>query len=589
MRASRSALLIAALVTAVPAFLLSDPGFVPVAERVEGEGGSIRHAFWLPRIESLYLDYELIAESAGTKRPTVEVELNGAVVGTLWVEALFRQEFGRALLPVAAARQGANEIVVRVAEGDEAQLTLHGRLHNYYGIAPDPPRAAVVSGDGVLAAWSVEGVAAGGVRLLALYAGAILLVWLFQGVLPIGSSSWLLLAPAALLLPILAWALTSPRHIWLFPETLLLVAVIPCLAVMAALFLNQRRRLVLEIAGVTLVTLLLLEVALRAVNAISPSFIFYADSYGRYRGRPGAPHHGATLNAGGFNDRDHPIDRPPQVRTRIVALGDSFAFGVVPRPSNYLTLIEQRLSSDGSVELINLGVSGTNPRDYRAVLVDEGLKYRPDLVLVSLYVGNDLELREPRWYERSYVTTLVNFLWHLGRARQTVIVAEGALAAYHDDEPSMDEGAFARIQMDRAWLYTSANERLGVAVERTIADVRDICNLARGVAADCLVVVIPDETQVDAALQGDVARAWSRSRGSLDFNRPTRAIVESLGRAGIPALDLLPAFTKSGGNERLYKPRDTHWNLAGNRLAADAIAPVVAAWRDKKLATDKLR
>ena len=57
-----------------------------------------------------------------------------------------------------------------------------------------------------------------------------------------------------------------------------------------------------------------------------------------------------------------------------------------------------------------------------AVLVDEGLKFRPDLVLVSLYVGNDLEVRQPRWYERSFVTTLINFLWHLNRARQKKVL-----------------------------------------------------------------------------------------------------------------------------------------------------------------------
>jgi len=28
--------------------------------------------------------------------------------------------------------------------------------------------------------------------------------------------------------------------------------------------------------------------------------------------------------------------------------------------------------------------------------------------------------------------------------------------------------------------------------------------------------------------------------------------------------------------ERLYKPADTHWNLAGNRVAAEAIANALA-------------
>ena len=123
----------------------------------------------------------------------------------------------------------------------------------------------------------------------------------------------------------------------------------------------------------------LLEGALRAANAVSPSFIFYSDSFGRYRGKPGSPHHGTVLNSRGFNDVERSVSRPPHVRTRIVALGDSFAFGVVPYADNYLTLTERGLASDGSVEVINMGVSATDPRDYRAILVDEGLAYRPDL------------------------------------------------------------------------------------------------------------------------------------------------------------------------------------------------------------------
>ena len=503
------------------------------------------------------------------------MELNGSVVTALPVEALFKEEFGRTLLPVAAVRQGGNEIVVRAA-GERASLALHGRLHNYYGVAPDLPRAAIVSDDGWRVWWSGLTVFVGSVRFLAFYAGAILLLWLFQRSIPEGASSWLLGAPSALLLPLVVWALASPLHVWLFPETLVLLAAAPCVAVLGGVFLARRRKVVLEIGGVTVVTLLVLEAALRATNAISPSFIFYADSYGRYRGRPGAPHHGSTLNSGGFNDRDHPVERPAGVTSRIVALGDSFAFGVVPRPSNYLTLIEQALASDGSVELINLGVSGTEPRDYRAILVDEGLRLRPDLVLVSVYIGNDLEVRQPRWY-----SVLRHDDDQLPVARESGTADRGrrrrCAGAYDDEEPSMDEASFVRIQMDRTWLYTGPDEALSAAVDRAVSDLGDICDLARGVGADCLVVLIPDETQVNVALQRDVARAWGRPAGSLDFARPTRVVSGALARAGIPAVDLLPAFQQAGATRRLYKPRDTHWNVAGNRLAAEAILLLRAA------------
>jgi hypothetical protein len=42
-------------------------------------------------------------------------------------------------------------------------------------------------------------------------------------------------------------------------------------------------------------------------------------------------------------------------------------------------------------------------------------------------------------------------------------------------------------------------------------------------------------------------------------------------------VDLLPAFRSAARTTRLYKPRDTHWNIAGNRLAAREIAAAVRA------------
>jgi cell volume regulation protein A len=56
-----------------------------------------------------------------------------------------------------------------------------------------------------------------------------------------------------------------------------------------------------------------------------------------------------------------------------------------------------------------------------------------------------------------------------------------------------------------------------------------------------------------------------------------RAIAAALSAQGVEVLDLLPAFAEAGQQTRLYKPRDTHWNLAGNRLAATVIAPAVRA------------
>jgi hypothetical protein len=53
--------------------------------------------------------------------------------------------------------------------------------------------------------------------------------------------------------------------------------------------------------------------------------------------------------------------------------------------------------------------------------------------------------------------------------------------------------------------------------------------------------------------------------------QPNRLIASALGAEGIKTLDLLPTFQEAGRSAVLYKPQDTHWNLAGNQLAAKAI------------------
>ena len=42
-------------------------------------------------------------------------------------------------------------------------------------------------------------------------------------------------------------------------------------------------------------------------------------------------------------------------------------------------------------------------------------------------------------------------------------------------------------------------------------------------------------------------------------------------KENINYLDLLEPFKAKSQTTRLYKPNDTHWNIAGNKLAAELI------------------
>ena len=95
----------------------------------------------------------------------------------------------------------------------------------------------------------------------------------------------------------------------------------------------------------------------------------------------------------GFREPRLPSPKPAGV-ARIVALGDSFTQGFgVDESAAYPRQLEARLAhADPSrrVEVMNLGVPGTSPRDYLGHLRDPGLAYAPDVVLVGV-MANDVQ------------------------------------------------------------------------------------------------------------------------------------------------------------------------------------------------------
>jgi hypothetical protein len=84
-------------------------------------------------------------------------------------------------------------------------------------------------------------------------------------------------------------------------------------------------------------------------------------------------------------------------------------------------------------------------------------------------------------------------------------------------------------------------------------------------------VLIPDEVQVDRDLQDKVVRSAGHPASDYDFAGLNRRISQFLDGLGVAHVDLLPAFLAEADRTRLYRVNDSHWNIAGNKLAAEAI------------------
>ena len=98
----------------------------------------------------------------------------------------------------------------------------------------------------------------------------------------------------------------------------------------------------------------------------------------------------------------------------------------------------------------------------------------------------------------------------------------------------------------------------------------------RSVGARLVVLVIPDELQIEGELLAEALEHAGIDREDIDLDRPQRALVRYFDSSEIRYLDVLPAMRRLyAEGVRLYKPRDTHWNEAGNEVAGRALAELV--------------
>jgi len=220
---------------------------------------------------------------------------------------------------------------------------------------------------------------------------------------------------------------------------------------------------------------------------------------------------------------------PPEAgRRRILAVGDSFTMGYsVVEERTWVRLLGPPW------EVLNAGVPGYSTWQELAWLEEEGWAFRPEIVLLGFFLGNDItdnvrpelpvELRDGRliaagvrtaWLPLARHSDLYHLAWRARRGR-----------------PAGEDRA------ETGWQATAG------LIDRLAHRCRE-----RGVRL--IVVIIPD-------------------RGEEGRNRRMAALCV---RAGVEAVDLTPALRGPG----LYFPQDGHWTELGNARAAQVVERYLA-------------
>jgi hypothetical protein len=322
-------------------------------------------------------------------------------------------------------------------------------------------------------------------------------------------------------------------------------------------------------------------------------------------------------NAFGLNDVEFVVPKP-RGRFRIMALGDSFTYGVVPYPDAVMTRVEEALRAGCrgvDLDLLNFGIGGTGVWDYKLLFELAGPAVDPDLVVVNLYLGNDgpdLFDRPPsfrrvpsslrKFYLARYVVNVVRVATGLERQ-----VATGSPRSERVAPPNARGGDMvdpaSPVQPDDRLLtgpiYTAARfpgimwdeyrrfarPPWGPSVQRAWEPTLATLDLLRyqitGQGRRLMIALYPSVLQVypeaRAQLEEELRQQPSVTGPTpidVDPLRPNRVVLEycrTLALACYDATaDLIAASRES--SEPLYKARDTHWTIRGNRVVAAAQA-----------------
>jgi lysophospholipase L1-like esterase len=269
---------------------------------------------------------------------------------------------------------------------------------------------------------------------------------------------------------------------------------------------------------------------------------------------------------------------------RILVLGDSFAFGVgAEQEESYPARLEEILRNRGArVQVLNAGTPGYSVPDAVTWFLAHGKALDPDVVLLTVFTGNDLQDAAPggprivvkdghlvpAGKKRRPIA-----LWFNQRSHLFSLLKSSALARPVRrllGRPEAFEEWVIRTEMD---LYTMDSPS-GLAVQGAAVTKRAVAGLVRSAGRTRVVaVIVPSLLQVDPAL-------WKATLGRLDLDpskhdqdRTTRIFREMFERQGIPALDLSGPFREAiASGERIYLPIDRHLTPQGYRRMAREVA-----------------
>ena len=277
-----------------------------------------------------------------------------------------------------------------------------------------------------------------------------------------------------------------------------------------------------------------------------------------------------NINSEGFRNFEHTKQKAEDTY-RIVGLGDSFTFGFgVPFENNYLRILEKKLNRSSfniqRYEIIKTGIPGYCLLQEFILLKEQGINYKPDLVLIGFDVNDHVDSLEP------FDTVCEGFL--IKRVSLQSPFLKGKLFIYKNFQSiylisktlKLITSKFIRSKEAKI-LYNEQlrNEYKQKAFSLTVHLLQEIKEFCQEREIKILLVFIPHKSQVHPD-------KFKPSMFSHYYSGLDTFLGETCQKNEIAYLNLLPRFKLSATQgEQLYFNIDGHWNSDGHKLAAELI------------------
>lgn len=281
-------------------------------------------------------------------------------------------------------------------------------------------------------------------------------------------------------------------------------------------------------------------------------------------------HRGFAINSAGFRDYEYAETKTAETY-RIVVVGDSTTAGngVQDLDKTYTKQLEKLLNTNNTAgiryEVLNMGVGGYHTMQEIETLRVKGLKYNPDLVLVTFSL-NDFNLHsdgglhrklleQTRRSTRNTVNDLYSGLLKLSRLAFIIHHRLNASERAHDD----------------LYIKNILKEQTTVSAGFSL-----LSELQQRHGFSALVVILP--------AFGDPFAEYKYT------SIHERVFQAAEGLPGITIIDLLPSFARLDNNAGKFSHDGSlHMNEYGHKAMAQILLPIIAAFASNPLRNTNLR